>query len=217
MSIPLNVSPSVVTILTPAASRLLAQPAEVVAELGLAAGDETLVATLVARASADIEDRCGRPLVREGVRETWRIFHDERVSLARAPLVSIDSVVEAGRTLVEADYELGTADPRVARLWRLDGAYRRRWCGSPALVIEYIAGYIPAGEAGCDVPAKLNEACVALVRQRWQARDRDRSVRQELVEGLGRIVYEDTNPGGDGRFSPEIEELIFPYVRLGVG
>lgn len=208
---------SIVTVLTPAGSRRLATVDQAITEIGFAPDLLQLVETLIARASSDIEDRCGRPLVRETVRETWRLFHGGNVSLSRAPLVSIASIVEGGASLGDGDYEIGNADPRVARLWRLDGAYRRRWCGSPTLVIEYTAGYLAADEGGSDLPPKLNEACIALVRQRLLARDRDRSVRQEAVEGLGRTVYEDVNPGGDGRFSPEIEELIFPFVRLGVG
>jgi len=175
-------------VLTPASDYNLLTQAELRAAAGLAVGDDTQDAVLTPlglRASTAIAAECcvvadgvSIPTLRsEVLRETIRLESCRRdLWLSRRPIVSVQSVVEAGTTLGTSDYEIADG-----RLLRLDGDDDIVWAAGK-IVVSYTAGW-------ATVPDDLKMAATALVRA-WYFQDgRDPLLKSRDVPDVYRESY----------------------------
>ncbi|QLH39137.1 MAG: hypothetical protein HWD60_09540 [Defluviicoccus sp.] len=180
------------TIVTPAQHRRLTTPAAVREALGITDEDAELLPA-IERASAAIEAWCGRVFAREVVRETWLPTRAQwSLQLSRWPVFDVVEVIEDGRTVASANYELDAAT----------GILRRLWCGHHAswmacrIEVEYAAGYVLPGDDGRDLPADIEDACVRTVAAAREGIKRDPAVRRIGVGDGGKIdVTFDTSAG----------------------
>ena len=182
---------SILTVTTAAAARNLTTVDAVRAALGLGAlddADAALLARLVDSESRAIEGWCNRVFARDAVSEQFRPDHaGDSLLLARAPVVSVASVVEGATTLTAADWE---ADADSGLLYRLHGADSRMSWAAVKIAVAYTAGYLmPGGTERPTLPADLESACVDLVKLRWFARGRDPLLRSQSIPGVADFGY----------------------------
>jgi hypothetical protein len=200
--------PSILTIVTPAASAALTDVNAAQAELGLdGTEDITYIQQQIAAASAAIASWCGRTFAREVLREVWRdVSWQEVVSLSRYPVASIASVVADGETLAAEDYE---CDIESGMLYRLSADERTRWTARK-LTVNYTAGYILPGNAGRNLPHDVQRACILMVAAQHNARGRDPLLRSESAQDVGQVSYLDPRAGMEA-MPPQAAALLAPY------
>lgn len=199
------------TVTTPAASRLLTTPAAALAELGLDAPPPRLPA-LLAQASSAIAAHCGRVWGRETVQEVFRLDRvpANPLPLARWPVAGVPVVTEDGAALAAGtDWEL---DGPAGLLWRLGGDARTPWrCNK--VVVAYTAGWLLPGQDGRDLPEAVERACLLAVAAAWHAAGRDPALRSESTEGVGSASYLDPREGAGG-LPAAAAELLAPFRVL---
>ncbi len=202
---------SILSIVTASPFRALTTRATVQADLGLVvpSPDDAWIDAEISAASTAIEGYCSRVFARETLREQWRDISLEKLILARAPVVSITSVVEDGVTLASTDYEL---DAATGFLWRLSGDARTHW-RAQKVVVTYLAGYLLPGQSGRDLPADIERACRLAVVSAFQQRGRDVMIRSESDTAIGSISYLDPR-GGMEALPPQVAGLLGPYRML---
>jgi len=159
-------------VLTPAASYDLASVATIKAELQIGdASQDAYLATLIREASGLVSVYCGRVLLAETVRETFRLDHSRpSLNLSRFPVVSVTTVTANGVTLAADDYEV---DRDAGTLWRLSDDARTAWTARK-VVVTYTAGLSP-------VPADIERATVDLVKLAYFSRSRDPALRGQKI------------------------------------
>ena len=181
------------TIITPATAAALTTLDAVKRDLDITGTEEdAALADLIAQASASLSSWIGRPLVRETVRQTWRLNQRlPALTLDRVPVAGITSVMVKGVTVspeaVECDNEAGVA-------YSLDNiGFYQPWPAG-VITITYAGGWIPPGADGRDLPADIEAACIALVRRAYHQKGRD-----PALKGLdvGSIKLDWLVPGGD--------------------
>lgn len=193
-------------IVTPAADKALATLADVKAELKIegTANDATLT-RYIAAASAAVSELCGRVFPVETIRDT--IFGStvcaiKEIDLSRRPVVSVDTVTEAGVSLTAGtDFYLDA--PR-GRLIRIDANGRPALWKSADIVATFDAGFE-------EIPADVAEAVIRLVSLRWFLRGRDPMLRSETMEGVGQLQYWVAS-GGENAIPPEVRSMLQPYI-----
>jgi gp6-like head-tail connector protein len=212
---------SILTVVTPAQTRDLTTLATIKDELGVKdrAFDDRL-RRWIREASGYIETYCNRVFAQEQVSELWRWapgWHNapgharrgDPLCLRRYPVVSIDSLAEDdGDPLTTDDYELDAEHGFLWRMWGQvsgQGGSRYRWCAMK-VVVTYTAGYALLGEA----PYPLEQACQALIKHRWAARDRDPMLRSQVVPGVLEQQWWVAGAGQSG-MPPELVDLLEPF------
>lgn len=176
------------TVITPASDYNLLTAAELRMAAGLAADDASMDATLTPlglRVSAAIAAECGVvvsgaavPTLRQEVlQETFRRTCSRYgLTLSRRPVVSVQSVVEAGATLVSGDYE--NID---GRLVRVAGEAEIAWQAGK-IVVSYTAGWTT-------VPDDLKMAAASLTKAWFYQEGRDPLLRSRDVPDVYRETY----------------------------
>lgn len=204
--------PSTLTIITPATNTALATRAYVKGELGITdSSEDARVDAYIRQASDAIVGAINVDLAAATVAETFRrnrrgvlcglrSSRDDKLTLARMPIVSISSVVEDGTTLDPSEYELESAD--FGLLLRLRDGFLSTWSAS-TVVVTYTAGYDLPNSA----PALLQRACALLVAQYKASASRDPTVRSESTDGLGSTSWFD-GAGDRGGLSPEVAGIL---------
>lgn len=189
-------------VITPAASRRLVTPAAVRDALAIT-DDDAKLGPAIDRASAAIEAWCGRVFAREVVRETWLPTRAQwSLQLSRWPVFDVVEVIEDGRTVASANYELDAAT----------GILRRLWCGHHAswmacrIEVEYAAGYVLPGDDGRDLPADLEEVCIRAIAAAREGLKRDPTIRQ-VEAGTINVRFD----SAVGALPPTALALLSPY------
>lgn len=141
------------------------------AELGLTGSDlDDALTRYIKSAGNRIEAYCRRSFgLRAAVVDTFRDVRGLGVLVLSDPHVrSVTSVVVDGEALAAELYE-----EHAGLLYRLtsDGG-RCLWSGT-TITVTFSAGYIAPGEEGADLPAAVEQACIDLVRDQYNSRDRD--------------------------------------------
>ncbi|WP_193183262.1 head-tail connector protein [Nisaea sediminum] len=138
---------------------------------------DTRLQRYIAEASSRIEGWCKQPLLEASY------SHIERSPGAAillppdgklASTVSITTVTIGSEELDAAFYELDGAI-----LYRLSVSGARVCWGLSPVTVAYQAGYKGAAEAGANVPADLERACIDLVKDLERSRERDSFIRRE--------------------------------------
>lgn len=195
---------------TPASDPTLLSAQELRDAVGAADGShDTALASIGRRVAAAIARVCGvaaggavAPTLRkETLTETFRLeAARQKLILARAPVVSVTSVVEDGITLAAADYEI---DAGPGLLLRLDDDTPAAW--EPCkITVVYSAGWET-------VPDDLKLAATKLVQAAFASGSRDPDLKRERVDGVGEWEYW-VGPAGDPLVPDEVMHLLAPYV-----
>ncbi len=178
------------TISSPNTDRLLLTPAELAAVVSPAiAGDSAKLTDLNLRVSALITKACNvvrsgatPPTLRlETVQETIELPKwQNKITLARRPVVTVTSVTENDVTLVEDDdYRLDASSGLLER--RSDG-FASKWFPCCDIVITYSAGWQT-------VPYDLRELACKLATMISAETGRDSSIGSESVPGVYEATY----------------------------
>ena len=180
--------------------------------------NDTLLNAKIDEASSDAEASLGFTVSRATVSETF--WHSEimewpeYLTLDRAPVASIDSVVVDDETI---DASLYRTDPEIGALYALDGSgYPCRWLFCKSLVVNYSGGYLLPGQGGRNLPAGIEGAVVDLMTDFWSARGRDPSVKSEEIPGVLRRDYWIGAVGEEGELPPRVVMKLAPFRRVNV-
>lgn len=197
-----------------------------------AAHDETLTRFL-RRTSARIETYVGRPLLDQVYQTTLPSYGGPILQLPRHPVRSVFRVfdgtdtgagsVELKSTEYTVDYERGQLHRTSGWPWTYTAyaetapfpAPNEEW---PRWLVEFSAGYIPAGgkdsgstqdgttATGTTVPMDIQEAAINLTRSTWYARTRESGIRSKSVGELS-ISY----AAQTGSMPDDVLAILTPY------
>lgn len=150
------------------------------------------------------------------------------LTLTRWPLVTVTSVVETingtATTLVAGtDFEIAAGsmlpgDEGPAQLYRLDANNHPRNWAADLIVVAYQTGYalpsvtgtVPAGVQ--PLPWDISDAVSRMVASRYLERQRDSSIAEETVFGVGTTKYfAPTTIANSGSLSPDVAEMLDRY------
>lgn len=201
---------SIVAITAAATATALTTSGAVAAELSpVVVDDSAYLDRLINQASAAIVAYLRVTLASESVVEIFRdIAGDDHLPLARRPATAIASIVVDGVTLVAAEWELGDED---STLYRLRTDARTRWTAAK-IVVAYTAGYLLPGQAGANLPADIERACILTAASFYQARGLDARLRSESVDGVGSQSWLDPRTA-HGPLPWQAAELLQPHRR----
>lgn len=209
-----------ITIETPATSRRLTSREAIVAATGWLPDtyDEII------RASAMVEQHIGRALALEEVTETFLLPRSSwAIQLSRWPVRQVVSIIEDGRPVDPAGFEVD----------RESGLIRRLWNDRPAtwmpvrISARYWSGYIlptgPGLPADRDLPAAIEDAVIQLA---FALRPGNilagGGVKRVGIEGNGGLSVEfnavpQNVASSLGGMSPAILELLRPFRQVAIG
>lgn len=161
---------------TPATAHDLTSLATVKTDLGISCTDsDSVLADLIRRASDAIATACNRTFGTETIRQTFRPLRPSPdLILARFPLVSVSSITENDAPLTSGEYEVSPGDGLLRRL--TPKRHYQCW-EAGVVVVEYSAGWVLPGQVGRTLPADIEAAALAMIRQAWFARGRDPAMR----------------------------------------
>jgi hypothetical protein len=174
---------SVLVVTSVAADRSLLTQDERREAIGVTdSSQDTRLAALDLRLGAAIMAECniaigagGEPtLLQETLTETFRHIEAPELVLSRRHKVAITSIVEDDVTLTADDDFV--VDPESGIVTRLCNDWPRRWCAGKVAVV-YQAGF--ASDA---IPGDLKQAAMDFMRLAWAEKDRDPSLKTEMVD-----------------------------------
>ena len=179
------------------------------------AGTETdsYLARRISGASAQIAASCGRLFGRQTVEDTFSYGpvvayrphrEPEPVILSLPFVVELVSVTSGGVALDTAALTLDEAAGMLLNGQPGYGVYL--WPAYP-IVVTYTTGWALPGDPARDLPETIEDVCIDAVVEAYFARGRDPSIRDEVVEGAGRIRYV-----GESYLSRQIDPRLAPYV-----
>lgn len=206
--------PSIATITSAASVTRLTTLERVKQELDITDGSkDALLASKIDEATSDIEAHLGRVFRREVFSERFwgRCECPEFLILARAPVVSVDSVTEDDVAVATPEVRL---DPDTGQLYRLDASgFPSFWSWCKEVVITYTAGFLLPGQSGRNLPHALEAGAISLVQSFWQSRGRDPLVKSEDIPGVMRVDYWVGSVGEAGDLPPDVMAKIAPFRR----
>jgi hypothetical protein len=91
----------------------------------------------------------------------------------------------------------------------LEMMLRTPWCGS-SIVVNYESGYET-------IPPDVEDAVLRMVTGRYIAKGRDRSVKQESVEGVGSKQYWIATGSEAGNMPPDVADILDNYRVPSIG
>lgn len=174
---------SILTVTTPAADRSLLTADERKEAVGvtdasqdvkLAALDLRLGAAIMAECNIAIGTGAEPTLLQETLTETFRCVDARGLVLSRRHNVEISSLVEDGVALT-ADVSF-VVDTESGIVTRLCDDRPIRWCAAKVVAV-YKAGF-PAAS----IPGDLKQAAMDFMRLAWAEKDRDPSLKSEVVD-----------------------------------
>jgi hypothetical protein len=195
------------TVVTAAADQLLVTLANAKADLGITSSDDDAYLTrLIAQCSDDIARYCGRVFKSETVDDTFYLSASQKVLiLQRYPTASISSVTVDGVALSSTYY---TFDPATGIVYRLDDNLKVIDWSYDKVVIRYAGGYT-------SIPTSLEAACVAYVKARKAARDRDPALRAEKIPEVYEAQYW-VSGKGEGNIPADVAGMLSPFMAYNV-
>jgi hypothetical protein len=207
-----------ITVVTPAATRLLTTRQRVKDELGITVTTyDTLLDTKIAEVSDEIAAFCGRDFGLTAVTETLRRWcWTEDIILARWPVVAISALSEAGTALTSSDWFLDTPGGVLRRL-NTDGTLSVWRSGD--IVVSYTYGWLLPGQSNRNLPFDVEAAAVDQVKASWFARKRDPVIRSETADGVGSQSFQIGSIGGPetGALQPDVARRLERYTIVRVG
>jgi hypothetical protein len=193
-------------------------------ELGLTGtDDDTFLTGEIPRASAAINNACGRRLIAQDYSELFRLpttafsgsgpaaTGTDVLRLGQYPVSNV-AIVENGTALAaDTDYEV---DAAAGMAWRLLNDCRVRWCG-PKIVVAYTGGYASGDPLHAHDLGVLERAAIDAIKVNYFARTRDPSLRSEnVLSGLySYSLFDPSTPEGSGPYA-DVERALMPYRKL---
>jgi hypothetical protein len=201
---------SIVTVTSAASSYDLTTLANVKAELSITDGaSDTVLRRYITSASKAAAHYCNRVFAVETVSEQflpghrYHVWgqHHARLQLARFPLITVTSVTE--------DEDLLTVIPTISsiasngQLTRMNSGLPSRWL-ELGITVVYSSGY-------ATTPADLEDAVIRMVTQRYSAKGRDASLRQENIPGVREATYWIATGEEAGNMTPDVADILDHY------
>jgi hypothetical protein len=219
---------SIVTVLTPAASRWCTTLDIARDELGITdTSYDGRLTRWIESASSAIMDYVGRELAREEVSEKISSVGRNGVCLLnRYPVTSIDSVTIGDNNALTTDqYTLdansgrlmlwGSAWPDIfdrhaIDVWTPSSADYTRWF--VGVTVHYTGGYLLPD----NVPPQVQDACLLILQRRKAWSSRDPSILSQSVAGVLSTTYAVNAPGADNTIPADAQALLdaFREIRL---
>ena len=218
----------ITTVQTPAASTNLTTLLNVKTDLALSGAvpeDDIFLRRAIVQVTQAAQDYCNRTFAQQTYQDLVRPERDRAARFiparrgyyktAVSPLVSVTSVIEDylgdnQTTLVQGtDFEV---DLTQNAIYRLDtNGQPRDWYSYPLQVI-YVAGYTlpPATSPTPLLPATVEDAVIRMLKAKWDARNRDPTLKVREVAGVGRDEFWISNTK-DGAMTPDITDLLYAY------
>ncbi len=205
--------PPIVTVTTAADSYDLTTLANAKAELSITDGSsDTVLSRYILGASQAAANYCNRVFAVETVSERFlsehfRWTHKNGVlQLGRFPLITVTSVTEDDTALtVTTDYLVNSSN---GQLTRMSSGNVSRWLGF-GITVVYSSGY-------ATVPADLEDAVIRMVTQRYSAKGRDATLRQENIPGVLESSYWVASANEAGNLTPDVADILDNYRSLAV-
>ena len=186
--------------------------ARVALELGVT--DETeqnLLAFYIEEATDQIKNFCNRDFAYEtGIVEKIEGNDTYLLYVDRTPLASITSITYEGTTIAASNYEIWNAGQGSIR--RDDRIFERSY-DNDRYIVTYTAGYVLPGTSGANLPPAIERACILLVKDMWQSRNREMNVSSERIDGVYQVTYAQGVSGGGVGIPAKVETLLTPYRR----
>lgn len=176
--------------------------------------EDAALSAMIGQASASLVSCIGRPLVRETVRQTFRLQRPVKaLCLDRFPVAAgtVPTVTEKAAPLAPSAFE---CDSKAGLLYRLSTDDRYRDWPAEVVVVEYSAGYVLPGAEGRDLPEDIEAAVVALVRRAYHQLGRDPLLRTLDLQSVKLDWFVPTS--GDG-MPPEVAAVIDRYRQPIIG
>lgn len=188
-------------------SQSLATRSNVKADLGITTTTEdTYIDRLIAAASLDAVNYCGRLFLKDTIVDTFYISRCVDILVtSRAPIVTVSSITVDGIALTTNDY---TIEKETGFIRKLDEDGDLEDWDAEKTVITYEGGYTA-------VPADLEAAVISLIKGRRAARRRDPSVRSEKVPDVLETTYWVKGPG-EADLPPDVAGVFDRYREMRV-
>lgn len=197
---------TVLEVLTPPAADLVAL-SDVKALLDITGtDDDTVLAGMISRASAQIVSYAANPILTGSYRETIHTGESPRgpVTLTRFPVTDITSVTLDGEAVDDGDWQL---DGEFGFVYRVDtDGHWFNWPRFSVVVVEYTAGF-------ATTPADVQHAALTMIAADYSARGRDPGLRSISVGSINLGYFGQS--GSPGLAS--VSHLIDPYRQPGIG
>lgn len=208
---------NILTVTTPATSYRLTTLAKLSDSIGTAAlGCDDILEEYLDRASGIICAYLDVPRAEDGTTTlaseelVERIQLDEAsnsLTLARYPIVAVDSVTVAGEVIADTDYLVRKAFGEILRM-DADGN-QSDWPASAIILIEYTAGWTLPGVAGRNLPYDIEDCCLRIAQRLWFDRERDTLLKSEQYVGVLSFNYQEA---AEGLYADELN-MIHRYRR----
>lgn len=201
-----------ISVEAPATDYLLTTLADVKALLNIGGLEQdTLLNTLILRASAACDQYCRRVFAKEQVLETIPGSGTARLMLERTPLVTIDQVDYEGDTIDSGEYDIerhGVGTVLRENKWTLNTL--GNGIGNPDWEITYTAGYVLPNHSGTrNLPYDIEQGAIEVVKAWYYSRCRDGTLRTEEVVDVWQGSY-------SGQAIPmAAKQLLNPWRVLG--
>lgn len=208
-----------ITVVTPATSRLLTTLERVLIELGDPPNPpEDYLNAKIADVSDAISAYCKRDFGVTEVTETFRQCDAvPELILSRWPVIEITDIDEAGTALSDGDWEI--ANGVLRRLSSDIGI----WWARGKIEVTYTFGWVLPGQEDeeedivRDLPFDIEAAAVEQIRAEMSSRYRDPLLRTDTVDGLGSQSYAIGSAGMSSSLLPSVQRRLDPYVIYRVG
>lgn len=194
-----------------AMSRALVDAATVFTELGVTptSAQTAQMETVITQVSGLVDRYLDRVLAEEDVTDHFRAPRGDVLRLSRYPVAEILEVVEDGRALTPADWEL---DDVTGQVWRLANGDRACWSGCGTTQVSYVGGYILPDA----LPSDIQRAAIDQIKFTYIGGDRDPGLRSLDIPGIASESY---NVAGGSSISTSglmvsLEGALAPYRRL---
>jgi len=175
--------------------------------------EQNLLAYYIDEATQQIKNFCNRDFGREtDIVEKIQGNDTYFLSVAKMPLTSIASITYEGTAIAASNYEVWDAGQGLIR--RDDKPFEKS-PDNDRYVVTYTAGYVLPGSAGANLPADIEKACVLLVKDAWQSRNREMEVASERVDGVYQVTYAQGANGSTG-VPGKVQAMLRPYRKWNI-
>lgn len=168
--------------------------------------EDSYIDRLIAAASLDAINYCGRQFLKDTIVETFYISECvDILATSRYPIVTITSITVDGVALTADEY---LYEKETGFIRKLDEDGDLEDWDAEKTVVTYEGGYTT-------VPADLEAAVISLIKGRRAARRRDPSVRSEKVPDVLETTYWVKGPG-EADLPPDVAGVFDRYREMRV-
>lgn len=190
------------TVVTAADSLDLCSVADVKEELNCGDEDQATLVRMVRQASDAIVAYCGRQFAKQEYLELVKGFGGSTLMLTRTPVVSVSAVSIDGSPITDFTIQ----DPETGALWREQGwDWTTLWSSALTMApipgseeaqysVQYFAGYDLPDALLPNLPGDIERAAIVTVKDWYQNRKRNLSVKEFAAQGNSFVYSQDELP-----------------------